>query len=200
MSDFLSNLITRSFSDAPAIQPRVPSLFEPTAAEFFDESGSSTFEAVSKLSSAETTAAATPDATISEVRAEPHLTKPDRPAQRRARAIAQTARSAKQRRRLEIETNKVIVPVDSFQAQQKDAGDKKSVSESVAKSRPPQSLYQKHFSPVDQRPATPIIRVTIGRVEVRAIHPPAAAPKQAKPTRPKLSLDDYLRKRTRGCR
>jgi hypothetical protein len=203
MSDFLSNLITRSFSDAPAIQPRVPSLFEPTAAEFFDQAGSSTFEPVSKFSSAETTAAATPGATISDVRAEPHLTKPDRPAQRRARAIAQTARSAKQRterRRLEIETNKVIVPVDSFQAQQKDAGDKKSVSESLAESRPLQSSHRKHFSPVDQRPTTPIIRVTIGRVEVRAIHPPAAAPKQAKPTRPKLSLDDYLRKRTRGCR
>ncbi len=203
MSDFLSNLIARSFSDAPAIQPRVPSLFEPTTAEFFDEPQSSTLEPVSELSSTETTARATSGAIISEVHAEPDPLKPDKPAERRAPAIAQTAHSAKQRaegRTLEIEKNKVIVPVDSFQAQQKDAGDKKSVSESFAESRPIQPLYQKDFSPVDQRPSTPIIRVTIGRVEVRAIHLPAAAPKQAKPARPKLSLDDYLRKRARGSR
>ena len=193
MSDFLSNVITRSFSDAPAIQPRVPSLFEPTAAEFFDQAESSTFEPVSESSSAETTAIAASDASTSEVRAEPDLPK----------SIARTAHSAKQRaerRTLETETNKVIVPVDSFEAEPKDAGYKKSVSGSFAESRPLQSLYQKHFSPVDQRSSTPIIRVTIGRVEVRAIHPPAAVPKQAKPARPKLSLDDYLRKRARGSR
>jgi hypothetical protein len=203
VSDFLSNLIARSFSDAPAIQPRVPSLFEPTAAEFFDEPKSSTLEPVSELSSAKTTAAATPGAAISEVHAEPDLTKPERPAQRRARAIAQVAHSAQrpaEARTLDIETNKVIVPVDSFQAKRKDARDKKPVSESFAESGPVQSLNQKHFLPINQRPSTPIIRVTIGRIEVRAIHPPAAAPKQAKHARPKLSLDDYLRKRARGSR
>src|SRR5215831_15383213 len=42
MSDFLSNLIARSFTDAPAIRPRVPSLFETQAGEFLDEPQSPT--------------------------------------------------------------------------------------------------------------------------------------------------------------
>src|SRR5215472_14285931 len=42
MSDFLSNLIARSFTDAPAIQPRVPSLFETAGDEFPGEPQSST--------------------------------------------------------------------------------------------------------------------------------------------------------------
>ena len=37
MSGFLSNLIARSFNDAPVIQPRVPSLFETAGDEFFGE-------------------------------------------------------------------------------------------------------------------------------------------------------------------
>jgi len=32
MSRFLSNLMARSFADVPAIQPRLPSLFEPGGA------------------------------------------------------------------------------------------------------------------------------------------------------------------------
>jgi hypothetical protein len=46
----------------------------------------------------------------------------------------------------------------------------------------------------------PIVRVTIGRIEVRAVHPTAPAPKPAKPAPPRLSLEDYLHERKRGLR
>lgn len=46
----------------------------------------------------------------------------------------------------------------------------------------------------------PNIRVTIGRVEVRAIMPPEPKAPPAKPSRPgpALSLDDYLKQRNEG--
>jgi hypothetical protein len=49
--------------------------------------------------------------------------------------------------------------------------------------------------------STPTIRVTIGRIDVRAITPPAPPPrpKQARPG-PTLSLDDYARQRKGGER
>jgi hypothetical protein len=47
-------------------------------------------------------------------------------------------------------------------------------------------------------PSEPIIRVNIGRVEVRAAAPPPALQQADKPAR--LSLDDYLRSRSKGRR
>jgi hypothetical protein len=48
----------------------------------------------------------------------------------------------------------------------------------------------------------PTIEVTIGRVEVRAVHPPApvARPKAAAPAAPSLSLEEYLRNQNGGRR
>lgn len=50
--------------------------------------------------------------------------------------------------------------------------------------------------------APPVIRVTIGRIDVRAEFPPAAAPRSAPARRPApaLSLDDYLKQRIEGKR
>jgi hypothetical protein len=45
----------------------------------------------------------------------------------------------------------------------------------------------------------PAVRVTIGRVEVRAVQPPAPPPPSA-PRGPALSLDDYLKQRSEGLR
>jgi len=48
----------------------------------------------------------------------------------------------------------------------------------------------------------PTIEVTIGRVEVRAVHPPTpvARPKPAAPVAPRLSLEEYLRNQNGGRR
>jgi hypothetical protein len=50
--------------------------------------------------------------------------------------------------------------------------------------------------------ARPVVRVTIGRVEVRAVTPPAPVPPRAAPPRARktLSLDEYLGQRNRGER
>ena len=244
MSDFLSKLIARSFSDAPAIQPRVPSLFEPTAVEFLDEPQSPTptiaapeiiaptptigahetsaatnapAPVPSKLSPREETAITRSVANVPDAVTEEHPPKADTPAhqpapaQQNAPVIAQVRRPSEQTaevRKLEVETRRIIVPVRSFRDGKKDTGDKKPPPEALSAPRPiqPQRQIQprrrKDFSPVEQRSSTsaPIIRVTIGRVEVRGIHSPAPAPKPAKPAPPKLSLEDYLRKRGRDSR
>lgn len=46
--------------------------------------------------------------------------------------------------------------------------------------------------------AAPTINVTIGRVEVRATQAPAPAPRRAETATPRMSLDDYLRRRRNG--
>lgn len=48
-------------------------------------------------------------------------------------------------------------------------------------------------------PAQPVVEITIGRVELRAIVTPAS-PRAVPPTAPKLGLDEYLRQRTGGAR
>jgi hypothetical protein len=217
MSDFLSHLIGRSFTDAPAIQPRLPSLFETAANEFFDEAQSSmlaigtpekiasTHATASRLKSSPIgeTAPTESIADVSHARVEERLPKPHALAHEDAPMIAQPLRHSVEAaavRKLEIETKKIIVPVDSFRDGKKDAGEKKRVSEGFSE---PRSLQRrKDFSPIKEGSSTspPIIRVTIGRVEVRAVHSPAPAPKAGKPAPPKLSLEDYLHRRERGSR
>jgi hypothetical protein len=189
MNDFLSNLIERSFTDAPVIRPRVPSLFEPTPFDFLDEQQSSTSAPISELSQVQKTATAKSIAAVPDV-AEEHLPKPG--ASRRQALSAEAL----------PETKHLIVPLVSSRGEQDHSGSTNEVFENFSKTRASQSVRRKHFSPVDQRSSgpAPIIRVTIGRVDVRAVQSPAPAPKRAKPRAPKLSLEDYLRKRERGSR
>ena len=181
MSDFLSNLIARSFTDTPVIQPRVPSLFEPTAIEFVDEPQ-----------------AFTPTTAATETIASPNVPPPVSRSSPGQRPSGQTEGLRKRR----LETSKVIVPVDSFSDEEKDAEHKEYVSEASSEPRPTQSRGRKVFSLVEKPSSTspPIIRVTIGRVEVRAVQSPAPTLKPAKPPLPKLSLQEYLHKRERGSR
>ena len=51
----------------------------------------------------------------------------------------------------------------------------------------------------DVVPQSPTIQVTIGRIEVRATPPPPTArPQQQHPTSSRMSLDEYLKQRSRG--
>jgi hypothetical protein len=214
MNDFLSNLIGRSFTDAPVIQPRLPSLFETSADEFSHEAQSSAAAmtapeaiapadafAVASKSPATPETGKTPITNASEARAEGHLPRADAPEHKRAPVIAEPPQPSEQAARvkkLEVETKRIIVPVDSWGDGEKDAEDKR-VSESFSQPRSGQSPRRRAFSPAERSSkSAPIIRVTIGRVEVRAIHPPAPSPKSAKPAPSKVSLEDYLRKRERG--
>jgi hypothetical protein len=222
MSDFLSNLIARSFTDAPVIQPRVPSLFETAADEFFDESQS--FEPAPAAPETITPANAplpvlkptpvnetamtklgTDTSDASDTVAERHLPNLDRLAQQNPPLTPQAPQSGEQTAEVtktEIKTKRVIIPADSFRDAEKDADKKHRASEPPLQPRSVQARRRKDFWPVEQwsQTSAPIIRVTIGRVEVREVHPPPPAPKQPKPAPPKLSLEDYLHKRDGGSR
>jgi hypothetical protein len=195
MSDFLSNLIARSFKNVPVIQPCLPSLFETAADEFFDDRQSSApaidaaetiasprnAPPVSKSSPMREAVRSQSIAKESDADAKERLRQRDVPAHESAPVIAQTRRASEQK--IEVETKKIIVPVDSVRDRKDDAGS------AVHPGR------RKDFSPVEQRASNsaPIIRVTIGRVEVRAIHPPASTPRHPKPPSPRISLENYLR-------
>lgn len=60
----------------------------------------------------------------------------------------------------------------------------------------PQNSPAVRLSGVRTAPVAPTVQVTIGRIEVRATTPVAAA-RVVQPAKPKLSLDDYLRSRSR---
>jgi hypothetical protein len=184
MSEFLSNLITRSFTDEPVIQPRVPSLFEPAAIEFLDEPQPFT----------PATDAATESFESSKMLP---------PVSRSAPTKQSSGPVGARKRRLE-KNSKVIVPVDSSRDEGKDADHNRHIFEASSESGPIQSQGRKVFSRVEKPSSTspPIVRVSIGRIEVRAVQSPAATPKPAKPPKPppepKLSLQEYLYKRERG--
>jgi hypothetical protein len=189
MNDFLSTLMERSFTDAPVIRPRVPSLFEPTPVDFSDEQQSSTSAPISKLSPLQKIATANSIASETDI-AEEHLSKPAAP---RPKAVPVEALP---------ERKHIIVPFASSRGEEDHLTSTSEVFDNLSKTRASRSVRRKDFSPVDQRSSksSPIIRVTIGRVEVRAVQSPGQRPKQAKPRPPKLSLEDYLRKRARGSR
>ena len=171
MRDFLSNLVTRSFTDRPAIQPRMPSLFEPTAIEFLDQ----------------------PPAFTPTIAAPETIASPNVPP-----SVSRLSPMRKGR----LKTSKVTVPAASISDEKKDAEHKEYFSEASSEPRPIQSRGREVFSLVE-RPSSaspPVIRVTIGRVEVRAVQSPAPTPKPGKPPLPKLSLQEYLHKRERGSR
>jgi hypothetical protein len=218
MSDFLSRLMARSFTDAPVIQPRVPAIFEPAAAEPFDEAPSSSTPAVTaaetpppthptptpplpNLPSLEKTGTTKPIANVSSLPAEEHLPGPDAPAPREAPAAVPSPRPHEQRGFLR-ETRQIIAPLFSAAAKTNAGGHGKKPPETFARSRPIQTPRRNAFSPVEPRSSTPApnVHVTIGRVEVRAVHSPAPAPKPAKRAPPKLALEDYLQKREGGPR
>jgi hypothetical protein len=179
--------MARSFADVPAIQPRLPSLFEPGGAGPLAESQAVSERPVEN----QPPASANEVAPISQ-----KISKPSNP------GVAATsplqAHFPPSDRNLEAEI--ANGPTSGSRDQH---------------SAVPWTQVTKHFSDptrvaggqtfpqrFEQSSTTsaPTINVTIGRVEVRAIHSPAPVRKQSKPAAPKLSLEDYLKKREGGAR
>jgi hypothetical protein len=210
MSDFLSNLISRSFADAPAIQPRLTSLFEVGVAGPLAESQLVLEPTAETKMSGSMDAVAPPLAQTVSI---PRDQNPDRvpqpvnqlpPAKNSETTIAPAPISEPSRSQAIFETG-AIEPVAT---QTPLAKSEKKFSSPATRPVSP-APEAKHFSETNRStrrrsplaqfepPTTggPTINVTIGRVEVRAIQSPAPAPKPARPAPPKLSLDDYLQKR-----
>lgn len=99
------------------------------------------------------------------------------------------------------ETQPVLVPVSQAAATANAPAAAHALWRETA--QPP----NRQTAPVSRRPSetmpkqAPVIRVTIGRVEVRAEFPPPPAPAAPRPAAPPpLTLDQYRRQRDRGLR
>ncbi|MBA3831271.1 MAG: hypothetical protein H0X34_05170 [Chthoniobacterales bacterium] len=98
-------------------------------------------------------------------------------------------------RSLQLPERKVIETIDRGAK----AGGQVAPARAV-ESRPPQRFSATPLVMAEKAKASsvgPSIKVTIGRVEVRAVLPSVAAPKPASPSAPKLSLEEYLKARNR---
>ena len=205
MSDFFSNLLARSFKDAPAIQPRLPSRFEAGGPETFSEN----------QTSAESVAAPA------------HQKKSGRPSnvEKKSREFFQSKTGPAGKNNLPVadeptaeltspashfEAGK-IRPVDSLAISGKNSPTTvepaispaaKPLDEKLFSERPRGIPRRMLAAPFEAKPASvaPTINVTIGRVEVRAIQETAIKSKSFKAAPPKLSLDDYLKKSDGGGR
>jgi hypothetical protein len=219
MKDFLANLIARSFADTPAIQPRVPSRFESAAADPFTEVQSSapTTAPVASKPSANSpeilkAALASSQPTIAQQPA--NATDPvaeERQFQTDAAGHEHTVTTPSPRpsgaragvRGFEFETKDHVTPaISSPDRENHGSSSKKQLPQTFSEPRAVHSKRRNSFPSFEPRSSTsaPIIHVTIGRVEVRAIQSAAPTPKSAKPAPPKLSLDDYLHQREGGSR
>jgi hypothetical protein len=189
MNDFLSNLIERNYADVPLIRPRVPSLFEPASIDDFEKREFSSPESNPELSAAQKIPTKKSVAPLSDP-AEEDLPKPRRP--KRQASSNEVLPQAKH----------LILPVASSRATEDNPSSAAEVSGNLFETRVSSPTRHQDLSPVEKRSSTSaqVIRVTIGRVEVHAVHSPVPAPKSAKNRAPKLSLEGYLRKRERGLR
>ena len=101
--------------------------------------------------------------------------------------------------------NNIVVLRSIAQKQNSDQFDESHLVKPVQHRRPTRQQMQRsareHSQPAHETldtPAPPTINVTIGRVEVRASAPAKRAAESTRQTGPKLSLDEYLRGRSKG--
>lgn len=213
MSDFLTNLTARSFGFAPnLLKPELPSLFESPkgSASLLDGEGTlSAYEEISEANSAP------PFMAHRRRQDERHTNESDRD----PISHAEYNRAARQ----------TIVPYEpseqmdvSVRTQHKDQALIEPTVSIVKSSEERQQATSPRFVPVipqmasipqssqiDQdwdaevAPANPhssIVRISIGRIDVRAVTQAPAPARSAIPTRPKMTLDDYLHGRNEGKR
>ncbi len=74
---------------------------------------------------------------------------------------------------------------------------KAATIEAVLAPRLPQPGAPPPVRPLSAKAERPVIHVTIGRVEIRAVSAPAAPKRTPAPSKPALSLNDYLQRRSK---
>ncbi|MFN7949727.1 MAG: hypothetical protein U0Z53_30520 [Blastocatellia bacterium] len=228
MNDYLHNLAAKTVRAVPLIEPRLASVFEPSS-QFdltiaADETTASATAQVEAEAVNDTTAAnqGRAEKFESEIKAQLLPREADQFSQRtvlplRANDKAlQVADSAPQPARAESQ-----LPEPSlFRSAEELTADPESVESSanenaqaaaiqirpsvaplVAGRQADEVMKAGTATSQTEQESAPVIRISIGRVEVRAVMPTAPAPRTA-PARPRpgLSLDDYLREREGGKR
>jgi hypothetical protein len=211
MSDYLNNLVARTLSLAPVVQPRLSSLFEPVSA-FGADAGRASFESETTradLSPTRTNGRAevqieTTERDVNPERrelreqsrgaaAQPHSFGPvalQHPAHVASQRVIPEPNPSHSAIREQGETSLIIRPQASISAGAANRQDSSNVV-------PAHSLHAK--PPAAEGPQT--ISVTIGRVDVRAVFSPPLSTRvnRAQPRAP-MSLDEYLKQRSGGRR
>lgn len=205
--NFFRALLDSQFSEAPALKPRVPALFEPLAPRVdpspFEETvevekpspGEIPQRAASQMLSHEIPRAGEPYRGVMNIPLSPHTAHADTPPSwqntppRVVKVLTQDAREPQDERTPHETTGEpqfaraALVPAQISQVQARESLDEKNQDA--------------------QAQSAPVVRVNIGRIVVRAMpgteqRSPASG-RAAEPSK-KMSLDDYLNKRERGER
>ena len=215
MSDFLASLLARGVGAAPAIRPRLPSLFESPAGRAPMVEANEVAETV-VLRPAPPTATSRDTVMVGE--AQVHLAPPPAASPGRALTPPQSTQPEPGRATptAPVAVAAPVVPSPApaqAPAVEADATPRPEPATGIAPSIPrmPAPPLPAAVIPLSRpvavrvaepqrRPEPPAVRITIGRVEVRAVpaNPPAARP--GRRASPKLSLEDYLRPRAGGAR
>jgi len=194
MNDYLTNLIARSLNRAPEIQPRLPSVFEPSAL-VSDQPG---------IEPKPHAGHSTDDAMTLDQR------KPRQSSTRRQDAPIIQPPSG-QGTASQHETN-LNIDRDTRKSSPTPLPESRRSSSELIHAVQPKYTVRSPMRPPHETSAgkslqhtntahpAPVIRVTIGRIDVRAVLPPAQPPRQTTPARPKLTLDEYLKQRNGGRR
>lgn len=218
MPDFLRSLAERVLGVASSIEPLIPSQFAPAPDRAGDHSADSPWgESPADASGAEGATSVNaaqalsrqpvplvaPAADIAVAReGEPPVVQPVLQARQRDVPVAHTAppdvpsRSTKQDSRPQA-LRPAVERVPAAQHETRVASQRQEAPARISPEwpRPPAPLLL-----LESPSEPPVVRITIGRIEVRATQsPPAEAPAGSPRPRPALSLDEYLSRRNRSA-
>ena len=226
MNDYLHNLAARTLRTVPLIEPRLASVFEPSSQ--FDLTAAAAEETASspkvqfEAAVMNDTGQARPESFNSEIKAQPAPREADQIRQNTVSPlrVSDKALNAADAAPQPVQAESRLPEPSLFRSAERLTAEIESAESSVKENaqaaaiqiRPsvaPLAAGRQADEMMNVEPATsqtekesaPVIRISIGRVEVRAVMPTAPAPRPA-PTRPRpgLSLDDYLKEREGGKR
>jgi hypothetical protein len=213
MSDYLTRLIERSLGIAPQIEPLIPPIHAPSSLTLSETlETSSAFES-SLAARIETSKEDTPRRVAADTKPlEPAFSRAESQASRTSSPLPETQPAfpiEENHRPHPIESPIIAVSRQSTSALRPEAVDITAASpnpplskektqivvqpEIISRLKPAESPFVPALQTSSKQP--PAIHVSIGRVEVRAIMPPVAAPKSTPPSASKLSLEEYLKQR-----
>lgn len=212
MSDYLSNLLARSFNQTEMLQPRLASLFESlsTAGETITESSLELESQSRELQLPQTEPS--PSVPTLATSSPPQSVRPDLPpipTQVVAEDVLVSQISIEQQPTPEPTNPQIAIYQVTGSLESRPFADSQSLPLATQRqsldSTPP--VIPTQLVPLSApattaipsiKPEPPTIRVTIGRIDVRAIASPTPPRQAPKPNIPKLSLEDYLKSRNGG--
>ena len=218
MSDFASNVIARALGRAPAVQPRLPSLFESSlgcggladseveVAEILTPTHTTTPSAQSAVASAHAPASVPPGGSSLLIPNRPssgaERTSPISPAQRQSR-LRPTPANMERRvvARPEPSAPRRDAIAAAEPAEPVTMGLRPAGAEQIRPSSAPLATVLSAEPRAERSASTspaPIIRVTIGRIDVRLVAPARPLMPSVPSRKPMLSLEEYLRARNGG--